>query len=127
MRAAVDENRDQLPQRRASLQPAGWFSRWFIGFIGPDPTRKVPAPSKTVPRSIVPENVIADFTALQQSIEAFVKEVENADLGGLRYKNPVGPFPNWTVDSGLLIFLAHNQRHLQQAERVKQYPGFPRS
>jgi hypothetical protein len=125
MRAAVEGNRDQLETRCAPLQPAGWFSRWFIGFIGPDSTRKVSAPSKIVPASQVSPDVLADFAAIQQSIAAFVSEFKDTDLGGIRYRNPLAPI-RWTVDSGLLIFLAHNQRHLHQAERVKQSAGFPR-
>ena len=125
MRAAVESNRDQLEQRQAPMQPAGWFSRWFVGFMGPNPSTKVPAPSKIVPPSQVADDVAVRFAEGQKSVAEFVAEFKDADLGGIRYQNPLASIVHFTVDTGLLVVLNHNQRHLVQAERVKKSPGFP--
>ena len=125
MQQAVASNRDQLAPRRAPMQPAGWLSRWFIGFIGPEGNRKVSAPSKIQPPSQVSAEVSGQFAEIQKAIADFVLEFREADLGAIRYKNPLAPI-NWTIDSGLLIFMVHNQRHLQQAERVKESAGLSR-
>ncbi len=127
MRAAVESNRDQLEPRNGPMRAGGWVSRWFIGFMGPDPKRKVPAPAKVQPPSQVPADEAVTFAAIQKSVIEFVAEFEQADLGGLRYKNPFVPIVHFTVDSGLLVMLNHNQRHLVQAEQVKKNAGFPRS
>lgn len=126
MRAAVESNRDQIEARSAPIQAAGWFSRWFIRFIGPESGSKVPAPSRVVPASQVSSEVLRQFELVQDEVAAFVAEFKDAALGAIRYKNPLAPIP-WTVDSGLLIFLAHNHRHLKQADRIKKNEGWPRS
>jgi hypothetical protein len=126
IRHTVESNRDELRTRAGEMQAAGWLSRWFVRSIGPDSNAKFRAPRKIVPVSSVTSDVLARFTGTQKMVQQFVMEFGNADLGALRYPNPLLPVVRWTVDSGLMILIRHNARHMQQAERVKESPGFPR-
>jgi hypothetical protein len=125
VKQTVEQNRDELRPRKGEMQAAGWFSRWFIRTIGPESSSKLRAPKKIVPPSNISADVVTRFTETQKQIGQFVNEFREADLGALRYPNPLLPFPRWTVDTGLLILVRHNARHLQQAERVKKSAGFP--
>ncbi len=42
------------------------------------------------------------------------------DLNRIRFKNPFVHLLSFTVGTGLLIILAHDRRHLWQAEQVGQ-------
>lgn len=121
----VEVNRDELRPRSGEIRPAGWFSRWFVARIGPDSDSKFRAPQKIVPASRVAGDVATRFRQTQNALERFVTEFGTADLGALRYPNPLIPVARWTVDTGLLILIRHNARHLQQADKVKLSAGFP--
>ena len=125
MRVTAESNRDKLRPRAGEMRPAGWLSRWFVKDIGPDVEKKFKAPGKIVPASRVSDDVVPRFLGTQKMVEQFVVDFGDADLGGLRYPNPLLPVVRWTIDTGLLILIRHNARHLQQAERVKESAAFP--
>lgn len=125
IRATVENNRDDLKPRTRPIQAAGWLSRKFVQNIGPDAGTKYKAPKKIVPVSQLSAGTVTRFLELQKSLEKFMAEFGEADLGALRYPNPLLPVLRWTVDTGLLILIVHNARHLQQAERVRGSETFP--
>jgi hypothetical protein len=45
----------------------------------------------------------------------------------VRFRNPFVPLLRFTVGTGLLVINAHDRRHLWQAERVQDAPGFPKA
>lgn len=125
LREAAENNSDQLEPRTAPMQPKGWLARLFLNITEPPPKFNMPAPSKIAPPSQVTSAVLGDFEAAQQSLAEFMKKYGSADLGDIRYKNPIGPIVNFTIDTGLLVIAAHNRRHLWQAENVRKSVGFP--
>lgn len=125
MRQALAEARRRGSTRRGSIRP-GWFSRWFIQTMEPPPRRKLPAPRKIVPA--LGKNggeVKRDFFAAQSETLELLKEAAETDLNRTRFVNPFFPLLRFTVGTGFLVITAHERRHLWQAERIRQRPGFP--
>jgi hypothetical protein len=126
MRAAVEENRDQLEPRTKDLQPSGPVTRFYVKFSEPPPKMKIPAPKRIAPPSQLSEDVLTKFAAMQNCLVEFLRQYGGADLGDVKYKNSLVTNFRLTIDTGLVILAVHNRRHLWQAEQVRKNPSFPR-
>jgi DinB superfamily len=51
---------------------------------------------------------------------------DSVNFNRVRFKNPFVPLLRFTVGTGLMVINAHDRRHLWQAERVQDAPGFPK-
>ena len=108
------------------LQPAGWFSRYFLRKTEPPVSIKIKAPKKIAPAPAIPaRTALQNFLDSDDTVRRFARETAALDLCGTRFKNPYVPGLNFTIATGLLIIAAHNRRHLWQAERVRQSSDFP--
>ncbi|HEX4953857.1 MAG TPA: DinB family protein [Thermoanaerobaculia bacterium] len=126
--AALQEARHQgrAPAGAAPFRP-GFFARWFLGQIEPPPKRKLSASRLAKPGSAQPKDgLVAAYLAGHERLRRGLAEARGLDLNALRFKNPFAPLP-WTVATGLTLIVAHDHRHLEQAERVRRSPGFPAS
>lgn len=125
LRQAIRENRSaNKPQ---PIRP-GWFSRLFIGLLDPPPKRKVRAPKKIVPESgIAGKEALQTFLRGHEDVRAAIREGAELDLNRIRFRNPFIGFLRFTIGAGLLIIVAHDRRHLWQAQRVLECAGFPKS
>lgn len=105
----------------------GWFARWFIrSFIEPSPvTKRGSAPKKIVPGGRVAFSVVDRFLRGNQEARQLIRQAEAYNVNRIRFVNPFVPLLRFTVGTGLKITCGHERRHLLQAERVKQSPGFP--
>jgi len=106
----------------------GWFGRWFIRrYIEPTTqATRARAPTKIVP--IVPQldpSILDRFVRSNVAIRRVMAHAHGHDVNRVRFRNPFVPLIRFTVGTGLQIIARHNHRHLLQAERVKQSPGFP--
>jgi hypothetical protein len=110
----------------------GWLARRFIASTGPQPKRKMktfgrmkPTPSS----DYAPDRVLADFKALTDGFLALLAraEAERLDLSRIRIRSPFLPILRLPVGAFLEALAGHEQRHLDQARRVKEAPGFPAS
>ena len=106
----------------------GWFGRWFIrSFIEPSPqTKRAHAPKKIRPQARVEPSVLDRFLRINETARQVVRRAGDYDVNRIRFKNPFIPLLRFTVGTGLQIISRHERRHLLQAERVKESPGFPR-
>lgn len=114
-------------KRRGPLELRGLLARWFVRQLEPPPRRRLRAPAKMQPASILdPEAVLAGYFAALHRYRAFVQETADLDLHRVRYRNPAARnLRIFTVAAGLFIMAAHERRHVWQAEQVRQAPGFP--
>jgi len=105
----------------------GWFPRWFIkNYIGPAPNaRRTQAPKKIRPGTQVEPFVLDAFLRSNERVRALITRAGGYDVNRTRFKNPFVPVLRFTVGTGLEIVAKHQIRHLRQAEKVKQSPGFP--
>jgi hypothetical protein len=105
----------------------GWFGRWFIRrFIAPSTkATRVRAPKKIRPGVNIEQSVLERFLASNRSARDLVHRAGNYDVNRIRFSNPFIPGIRFTVGTGLEIISQHQQRHLLQAERVRESAGFP--
>ena len=124
---AVKEARAEEKPRSGPIQP-GWFGRYFIRALEPPPRRKMRAPAKIVPVSrIACRDVLESFLRSHDDMRAVIRDAAQLDLNRIRFRNPFIGFLRFTVGTGLLVITAHDRRHLWQAKRVLECPGFPKS
>ncbi len=125
-------NRVYLPPIAAALQHAprrtvsditpGWFGRWFIRtYIAPSPaSKKARAPGKITPVSEVDATILDRFLASNEEARRLVERAGEVDVNHARFKNPFVPMLRFTIGTGLEIIAKHQDRHLLQAERVRE-------
>jgi hypothetical protein len=107
---------------------AGWLGAWFIGSMEPPVRTKMKSPRKTVPvQHSDPVDAVAEFVESHEPVRGVIEASSLLNLNRVRFKNPFVPLLRFTIGTGLLIINAHDRRHLWQAVRIKQAPGFPAS
>lgn len=123
--AAALEGKTDAPVEE--IQP-GWVSRWFLkNFVEPSPHgKKVPAPGKIRPASRVSLAVIERFLASNKACRELIVRARRKDVNRIRFWNPLVSGVRFTVGVGFEIIASHEQRHMLQAERVKDSANFPR-
>jgi len=106
----------------------GWLSHWFlVNYVEPSPKgKKVLAPGKIRPGERVSTAVIDRFLAANKACRELIVRARGKDVNRIRFWNPLVPGVRFTVGVGFEIIASHEQRHLQQAERVKDSKNFPR-
>lgn len=97
----------------------GWFARWFIGMVEPASTRAVPTVRSFEPR-VPPDDLdIRDrFLAQQDILLSLLHDADGLDLNGPRFSSPVTVLVRLTLGEGLRLQVAHQERHVGQAERA---------
>lgn len=117
------------PARAAALRAAPyrptWFGRWFVGAAGKG-GRPIRARGPFVPppaRADAPER----FIAQQAELRALLEAASGRDLRALSVTSPLTRLLSLRLGECLTMLVAHQERHLAQAERVRAEPGFPAS
>ena len=117
------EGRQESPVEEVALSR---FSRWFIrNYIAPSSNTRARSPGKIRPAAEVEPSVLDAFLLSNQSARELIRRASAYDVNRIRFRNPFIPLVRFTVGTGLEITSKHESRHLQQAERVRQSPGFP--
>ncbi len=113
------------PPRHHPLAP-GWLARWFIRQMEPPPKRRLKAPKKILPTANgTKDEIVHRFVESQRTVRRQLADWDDLDLNSIRFKNPYLPILRYQVGAGFLILAAHNRRHVWQARRVLEAPGFP--
>ena len=94
-----------------------WFGRWFIRSSGPEGRIRVRARGPFVPRSTSPD-APDRFAALQDEFLELVDAAREKNLQAIRVPSPLSRFLALTLGECLELLVRHQQRHLQQAQRV---------
>ena len=106
----------------------GWFGRWFLSKIEPPVGLGVKTKPKVTPAAKGDlAGALARFVESHKELRKIVETWDRADLNRVRYPNPFIPLVRFPVGTGLLIANAHDRRHLWQAQRVKEAPGYPKA
>ena len=126
--AAMEKALEKKPDAPVEEIRPGWTSRWFLkNFVEPSPAGKtVPAPGKIRPASHVSMAVLGRFLAGNKACRELIVRARTKDVNRIRFWNPLAPGVRFTIGVGFEIIASHEQRHLRQAERVKDSGSFPR-
>lgn len=110
---------------RLPLLP-GFFGPVLIKSLGPEATRKFKAPQVFQPSSSdVGADVVESFVAHQRELSALLEETANLDLRRTIITSPASRFVTYSLLDAYRIIIAHEKRHLRQAQNVREAVGFP--
>lgn len=116
-------------QRFAAASPPtyqpSFMGRWLIRHVEPESPRKLRAPKIFKPSSSNVQNALNNFLGQQKAFLKFVGETNGIDYNRTRLRSPVTPLVRYSLADAYVITVSHEQRHLQQARRVRETPGFP--
>jgi hypothetical protein len=107
-----------------TYQPS-FMGRWLIKHVEPESPRKLRAPKIFKPSASNVQNALNDFLEQQKTFLKFVGETSGIDYNRTRLRSPVTPLVRYSLADAYVITVSHEQRHLQQARRVRETPGFP--
>lgn len=114
-------------KERLPLLPRA-FGSIVLNAVQPEAQRKFKAIPKFQPStSAIPGDIIARFEAHQQDVVKHMKMTEGLDLKKIIITSPVMSFMTYSLLDTYKILVAHEQRHMAQAKRVIDTPGFPKS
>ncbi len=91
--------------------------------VGPDgrPRRRFSAPRRFVPLHGQPLTaVLPTFQHLQRQLGILLDQSEGLDLARVKVKTPISRFLNLSLGTMFAQIVAHEQRHLAQAARVRE-------
>lgn len=138
--AGWEKRRTGHPPFRRSL-----LGRWIARALEPPPGLKVRAPSRIRPRrpeepgagiESTPESTeeeagpgdegpLPRFLALRARLARRLGDAKGLDAGRVKVRSPFIPLLRVDLVSAFRVVVAHERRHLWQARRVKEEPGFP--
>lgn len=125
MGKVIDRAREAGKLRRGSWKP-GWLGRGFVRFIEPPYKRRIPAPKVfTPPPTQNPRDIVRRFVELQPELIALLYRADDIDLGKVKVHSPVTKLLKLPLGDYLQFLIAHERRHLWQAEQVWKSEGFP--
>ena len=111
----------------------GWFDRLFIagtapGRNGARPKMKVRVgqafdPGDAALRGRTREQVLADFLAVQDRLEAAARAADGLDLAGVRVPSVLAAWAKVSLGGWFLAIAGHHERHLDQARRARAALG----
>jgi hypothetical protein len=124
--AAINRGRDKWPIHSPIPYRPSLVGGWLIRQVVPEATRKVPSPKVFRPSQLpVIENVLEKFLRQQAEFLRFVWEAEGLDYNRTRLRSPVTPLMRYSVADAFVVTVVHGWRHLAQAQRMIENPGFP--
>lgn len=103
---------------RLPIWPTLW-GKALYNTIKPENTRKAKAPRIFQPTiGTVPLSILDDFCKQQPRLIAAMESARGVDLGRTIITSPVAKVITYSLRDTFNILVAHEERHLRQAERV---------
>ena len=133
-RISVRHVRETLADaRRRGLYSRGPFRYGLLGqmivrSMGPRPRMKFKAPAAFRPPPARPRlEVERDFFALQDELLGCIRESNGLNLRRAKVTSPVTRLLRLSLGQEFALLIAHEQRHLWQARRVRANPVYPKA
>ncbi len=103
------------------------FGSMILRAVQPASPRTFKAAKHVEPSpSVTDGDIIARFTAHQQEVIEHMKMAGVRDLSTVIITSAVAPIAFYSVLDAFKILVAHERRHMAQAERVLNADGFPK-
>lgn len=126
MSAAIETARASGVPEAAGLVRLNWIERFFVGSLEPPPKRRLKNPAKATPAStLIKDELWGEFVATEQAVRDLALSSRTINVNSIRLASPFLRFFKYSIGAAFAIIAAHNRRHLWQAQRVREAPGFP--
>jgi hypothetical protein len=123
--AILGGGRRQSAWERIPLLPS-FFGRLLIRALRPDSGWKTTArPAFSPSRSQIAADIVARFLAQQGRLLGLMVATRGLDLDAITITSPVSRVITYSLMDAYRIILVHEQNHVAQATRVREWPGFP--
>ena len=94
--------------------------------MGPETSKKYIAPMLFKPsRNMIGQEIIGRFMKMQEELEEFYIRMSNEKYSARVITSPVANLVTLTVADVLELLVSHEERHLNQAQRIVHTTGFP--
>jgi hypothetical protein len=97
----------------------------MIGSLGPEVRTPMRVPRVFDPGVAARAGALERFVASQRAIEEAIDRARGVDIAAIRIVSPAAWFVRYSLGDALTIVTGHVERHLAQARRVREAPGFP--
>ena len=125
--AAIARGHEKYPVKVAQPYHPSWMGGWLIKYLLPEATRRLTAPKIFRPAETAPiDGALEHFLKQQAEFLGFVRQAGGLDYNKTRLRSPVTPLVRYSLADAFVITVVHGQRHLGQARRVRETPGFPK-
>lgn len=128
IRAAVDSASPTATPAGRPFRP-GFIWRRILRWVEPPPKSKAKAPAKfaVVAASLPPtDELLKNFVGRRNELIELVERSGKLDLRRTKVVSPVSRFLRIGLGNTYLFLAGHDRRHLWQARRVTEAPGFPK-
>ena len=104
-----------------------WFASLVLRSVQPTSERKFKTARHVEPStSAIGGDIVARFGAHQQELSAHMASAGTRDPRAIVIRSPVAPIVFYSMLDAFRIIVAHERRHLLQAQRVMQSPELPK-
>lgn len=105
-----------------------WLGRFFVRSMEPPARFRMKAPKLFQPEPHRPRSeIMAAFRAYQVQFIDRLRQANGVDLAKARVSSPAAKWLRLPLGSAFALMVTHERRHLWQARRVTEAPGFPRT
>jgi len=105
----------------------GWFAKWLVRDMEPPARRRYRTVNRLVPGSDGRTDAVhQEFVALREALARRVRDADGLDLKRAKVQSPVTRLLRMPLGAYFAMILAHDRRHLWQANQVRAAAGFPR-
>lgn len=122
---ALARGRKKWPANSPPKYRPSFMGGWLIKQVEPMTGRNLPAPKVFRPSTSEIDDALEKFLAQQEAFLAFVRATKGIDYNKTRLRSPVTPLMRYSLADAYVVTVVHGQRHLAQARRVRDTPGFP--
>ncbi|MEZ6003832.1 MAG: DinB family protein [Planctomycetota bacterium] len=102
-----------------------WLAGRFIEFVSPRSPKALKAPGTFKPESDPPTDGLQDFIEMQEFLIHALGAALPVDLNRNKLRSPALPLMTFTIGECFEMLIEHNDRHLGQAQRVRDHADFP--
>ncbi len=124
-KTALERGRAKWPVTSPPAYRPTRMGAWLIRQLEPVTGRNLPAPKVFRPSSSDIQGALQKFLDQQETFLNFVRSADGVDFNRTRLRSPVTPFMRYSLADAFVITVVHTRRHLGQARKVRETPGFP--
>ena len=122
----IERGRQKWPVREPVPYRPTFVGGLLLKQVTPETKRRMPAPKVFAPGPAgTITGALEKFLKQQDVFLSFVRSAAGVDYNRIRLRSPVTPLMRYSLADAFVVTVLHGQRHLGQARRMRETPGFP--